>query len=96
MVVEDQVDQHRGETHRRLVEQQQLRSGHQRPSDGEHLLLAAGHRPGLLGDALPQPREQLEHPLLVLGDVRLVLAQERAEVEVLGDGHAREDPPALG
>ena len=47
--VEDLGHQHRGEAHRRLVEQHQRRPRHQRAADGEHLLLAArdvagGHR----------------------------------------------------
>ena len=52
--------------------------------------------PGLLADALRQPREELEDAVAVRGDLGLVLAQERAEVEVLVDRHPREDPPALG
>ena len=42
--LEDDVDQHRRQAHGRLVEQQQLRVAEQRARDGEHLLLAAGHR----------------------------------------------------
>jgi hypothetical protein len=42
----------RGEPERRLVEQQHLGFGHQGPPDGEHLLLAAGEQPALLGTAL--------------------------------------------
>src|SRR5215469_1958797 len=38
----DRLDQDRRQPHRRLVEQQQARPRHQRPADGEHLLLAAG------------------------------------------------------
>ena len=71
-------------------------SSHQRPAHRQHLLLAARHRSRLLGEALLQAREQVEDPVHVGGDLGLVVAQERAEVEVLGDGHAREDAPTLG
>src|SRR5919198_4916224 len=37
--VEDALDHDRGQPHRRLVEQQQLRLGHQRAADRQHLLL---------------------------------------------------------
>ena len=55
---------------RRLVEQQQLRPRHQRAADRAHLLLAAGHRAGLLARALLQPREELEDAVEVLADLR--------------------------
>ena len=93
---EDDVDEHRREPHRGLVEQQQGRVAQQRPGDGEHLLLAAGHGAGLLVDPLPQPGEQLEHPLPVLGDLRGVLARVRAEVEVLRHRHPVEDLATFG
>ena len=48
MVAEDLLHDHRREPHGRLVEQHHLRPGHERPADGEHLLLAAGERPGEL------------------------------------------------
>ena len=40
---------------------EQLRLSHQRPADRAHLLLAAGHRPGLLVAPLGEAREELEH-----------------------------------
>ena len=46
---------------RRLVQQQDLRIGHQRAADRQHLLLAAGQGARDLAEPLPQPREQLEH-----------------------------------
>ena len=51
-IVEDLLDQDRRQAHRRLVEQQQPRPGHQRPADRQHLLLAARQRAGLLRRAL--------------------------------------------
>ena len=56
---------HQGpEPFRRFVEDQELRVGHQRAADGEHLLLAAGERVGLLIAALRELREERDHPLL--------------------------------
>ena len=54
----DPLDEDRRDSHRGLVEQQQLRVGHQGAADREHLLLAAGHRSALLALALLQAREQ--------------------------------------
>ena len=63
--VEDLLDQDRRQAHRRLVQQQHARLGHQRAADGEHLLLAAGERAGHLARALLEPREQVEDALEV-------------------------------
>ena len=41
---------------------------HQRPADGQHLLLAAGHGAGQLGAPLSQAGEQRKHPVHVLLD----------------------------
>ena len=46
MVLKMSLNDQRSETERGLVEQQKLRLAHQRPRDGEHLLLAAGQGPG--------------------------------------------------
>src|SRR5262249_27900101 len=50
----DGLDQDWGEAHRRLVEEQQLWAGHQRPAYREHLLLTAGECPTLLVEPLVQ------------------------------------------
>src|SRR4051794_24811160 len=92
----DAVDDDGREPERRLVEQQQLGLRHKRAPDREHLLLAARHRPALLALALLQAREQGVHAVEVLADALRVAARERAHLEVLEHGHAREDPPALG
>ena len=52
--------------------------------------------PAFCVEALLEAREELEHLLAVLRDPLLVVAQERAEVEVLVDRHAAEDAPPLG
>ena len=64
---EDLLHQDRREAQGRLVQQQQPGSGHERPPDGQHLLLAAGQRATLLVQALAEPREQHEGLLHVLG-----------------------------
>ena len=42
------LDQQRRQPERRLIENEQPRLGHQAAADGEHLLFAAGQRPGAL------------------------------------------------
>jgi hypothetical protein len=56
----DVLADHRGKPFGRLVEDEQARIGHQRPADGQHLLLAARERAGRIGRAARQPREQGE------------------------------------
>src|SRR5450631_962089 len=48
----------RRKSHRRLVEQEELRPREHRAAHGEHLLLAAGQRAGRLPAPFLQPREQ--------------------------------------
>src|SRR5213080_4397389 len=62
---------------------EQLRPRHERPPHRAHLLLAAGHRPGLLVAPLGEPREELEDAVAVLADPAPVLALEGAHLEVL-------------
>ena len=52
-------------------------------------------RSRLLREAFLQAREQIEDPIHVGRDLGLVVAQEGSELEILGDRHPREDPPAL-
>ena len=59
---EQLLDQQRREAERRLVEDEQLRLGHQAAADREHLLLAAGQRAGALALPFGEPREDREHP----------------------------------
>src|SRR4030095_7297341 len=92
--VEDLLDQHRSQSHRGLIQQQQARPSHERASDRQHLLLAAGEGAGHLRDALLQPGEQDEHALQIVGDPGVV-PQECPHDEVLAHGEAVEDAPAL-
>ncbi|CAB4924237.1 unannotated protein [freshwater metagenome] len=92
----DLVDQQRGQAQARLVEQQQLRRGHERPAHGEHLLLTTRQQAAGLVAALGQDREQVEHPVAGLGAGCLVPHGVPAGPEVLGHGQVAEDPPSLG
>src|SRR5258705_7408712 len=55
--LEHLLDQNRRQPGGRLVEQEQLRLGHQRAADRAHLLLAARHAAGELMASLTHPRE---------------------------------------
>ena len=67
---QQRLDDHRGETHRQLVDEQHLRPLHQRSTDRELLLLTAGEQAGVDLEPLRQPGEQVVDLLdagLVLG-----------------------------
>src|SRR5579862_61482 len=85
---EDLGDEDRRKTERGLVEQEEPRTVEERAGEGEHLLLAAAERPGLLAAPLGQPGEVREDAL----ELRLDRAapRVRAEAEVLPDGELRE------
>src|ERR671925_1221277 len=78
---EDLRDEQRRETERRLVEEQQPRTLHERAREREHLLLAAAERAGLLVAALLEPGEIAEHARDVV--LRRAAPCVRAEAEVL-------------
>ena len=86
-------DDHRGEAHGDLVEQEDGRLHAERARHGQHLLLAARERAGHLVAALGQTGEAGEGQLL---DVRPGGAGERHEPEVLGHGEVGEDAAAVG
>ena len=71
----DLADDAGREAERRLVEQEQLRAGHQRTADGQHLLLAAGQQAAALRTALLEHREHLVDAVLGLRLRGLVLAR---------------------
>src|SRR5919202_6467957 len=58
--LEDEPDELRGEAERGLVEEQELRPGHERPCDGELMLLTAGKRGRRQPQPLAEGREELE------------------------------------
>src|SRR5215218_1954740 len=79
---------------RRLVEDEELRVRHQRPSDREHLLLAAGELRAEMMVAFFQAREQLVDALE--RPARRAGAGGRGRDEVLVNGERRKHLPALG
>ncbi len=83
------------QTQRRLVEQQEPRTQHQRARHREHLLLAARERPGRLVPALPEHRKVAEHALEVVPEVASLASAPRAEAQVLLDREVHERAAAL-
>ena len=70
MMPEDLAGDERRQAERGLVEEEQPGAAHESARDGEHLLLAAGERAGLLVGAALEPRE-------VRLDARVVLRRAR-------------------
>src|SRR5262245_12072352 len=93
---EDLLDQDRRQPHRGLVQEQQFRPAHQRASDRQHLLLAAGQRAAGLLAPLGEAGEQRVHPIEVGADRHGVPTDIGTHLEVLEHGHAREDATAFG
>src|SRR5262249_53674461 len=92
----DPLDEYWSQTHRRLVEHQQLRARHESASNCAHLLLAARERPRLLRLALSEAREQGVDAIHVLADSRAIASLEGPHLEILDDGHPRKAVRALG
>jgi hypothetical protein len=89
----DPLHEHGRQAHRRLVEHEELRAGHERPGDGQHLLLAAGQGAGQLPPPLGEQREVRVHAVeLPAVDVAEDVG---AHLHVLVDRHHREHPAAL-
>ena len=86
-------DHDRRQAHGQLVEQQQLRSGGERPGQGEHLLLTAGQRPGQLLAAHGELGELLEGHVLDAAHRHPDLCGHE---EVLADAEVGEHSPTLG
>src|SRR5438046_210930 len=89
-------DDERREPERRLVEQQEARTLHERPRQRELLLLAAAQRPGRLPAPLGEDRKAPQHALAVGLDAGTVPSHVRAEAEVLLYGQLRECAAPLG
>ena len=66
--VDELADDRGRQAERQLVDEEELRVRDERLAHRQHLLLAAGEVAGHLVDAIGEPREQREHPLLRLGD----------------------------
>src|SRR5207248_6722376 len=93
--LEDLLDDYGGKARRGLVQQEELRLGHEGAADRAHLLLAAGHAAGQLLPAFGQPREELIDDREPLAELRTGRRREAAHLEVVLDGHARKEATAL-
>ena len=65
--LDHQINDHRGQSHRRLIHKEELRLCHQRPSDRDLLLLPAGERTGQSPALLSEARKQFATALLNQG-----------------------------
>ena len=93
--LEQFLDHRRRQALEGLVEQQHLRVAGERPRHRDHLLLAARKVVGRRAPALLDARKEGEDPLLVPVHARAVAPAQPAELHVLGDAHAGEEPAAL-
>src|SRR5438067_11460881 len=75
--LEDALHQQGGEAKRWLVQQEEFRPAHQRPTDGQHLLLAARQRAAVLRQPLLQDWKEPIYPIEV--DLYVALALDGAE-----------------
>ena len=91
--VEDATHDQRCQAERGLVQQQQLRLRHQRPGDGQHLLLAARKRSAALRLAFLEAGKELEGPLHARPRIAAELL--RTHQQILAHAHARKDPAPL-
>ena len=94
--VKDTLHQDRRQPHRRLIQQQQARMGHDGASHCQHLLLAAREGPRNLTVTLLETREQGEDFLQVLfGFLTVGDAGLSAQVQVFGHPQTRKDAASL-
>jgi hypothetical protein len=93
--LEAALDEDRGQPHRGLVHEQELRPRHERTPHRDHLLLTARKRPCELLPTVRDLREELVDAVEVLLEVR-ARAQVRPHLEVLEHGHRAEEPAVLG
>jgi hypothetical protein len=91
----DALHELRRESERGLVEQQQARLGHQRPSDREHLLFAPRQQTRPLCPAVVQPREEVVHAGIRLSTPLTPRTSPGARPQVLRHGQISEDPSAF-
>src|SRR6266568_7207125 len=88
---EDLLDQHRCEAKGWLVEHKQAWPSHERPSDCEHLLLAAAQRSGALLQPLAQTREIFEHARRLVACGAEIASCVPTEQQVLPHGELETD-----
>ena len=95
-LLKDFLDYYRRQAKGGLIQQQQLRSGHQPATQGQHLLLPAGHRARHVLALFIQNGEQFHHRIQPLRLLRPIVEIDAAHFKVLGDGQVREHAPSLG
>src|SRR5215472_13504398 len=93
---EDLRDDLGGKPERRLVEQQQRRTAHERATQSAHLLLPAAQGAAALPAALRKSGKQPVHLVEPPGSVGPRAAAQGPELEVLLDGEVSEQVPGLG
>src|SRR5206468_5894726 len=93
---EDLLDQYRREAKGWLVEHKQAWPSHERPSDCEHLLLAAAQRSGALLQPLAQAREIFEHARRLLARGAEIASRVPTEQQILAHGQIREYLSSFG
>src|SRR5690554_1654230 len=74
-----------GKTQARLIEHDEPGLAHDCARDREHLLLPAGHGPGLLGSPLSQTRKHVEYAVEVRSNSRPVRAVKSTQSQILTD-----------
>src|SRR6266545_412886 len=92
---EDLLDDLRRKPQGWLVEKQKFWLGHERPADGEHLLLAAGKRAGILFLSLFQSWKHLKNEIQLRAE-RALVARVTADFKIFQHGKARKNSSALG
>ena len=89
------LNDQRSQTQGGFIQQQNLRVRHQRPANGQHLLLTAGEGSRLLAPPLPQNGKQFLHSihvfLILLGTFDAI----GSGLEVFLHGQSGKDQPAL-
>ena len=93
--VDDLVDQHGCEPKTRLVKQQQFRLGHQRASDREHLLFAAGQVAGLGAGTLGQAGKPGERSFDEIVDMRAIAVHRGCRQKIFPRRQVHKDAAAF-
>ena len=96
MIREHLFDENGRKSKRGLIKEKKPGPAHQRPGNGEHLLLASGKGSGALTASFEKPWKVLLDAFQVFRDAVPVSSQEGSEGEIVLDRHVGEKGPALG
>src|SRR5208337_1254112 len=91
--IEDLGHDLRGKTEGRLIEHEELRGRHERPTDGHHLPLTAAQGPCELALPVFKDRKPVEHMPQLRS--KITLEMESPQLEVFEDGHPGQDASSL-